>query len=130
MKQPEKARVSEVREGPAVSPLARMAISPYLSYTFPMTASKFEWDSEKDTENRNKHGVSFFDAQKAFLDPNRIIARDITHSTRREERFYCFGKIGEGVMTVRFTYRRQSIRIFGAGYWRKGKRIYERENQV
>jgi hypothetical protein len=22
------------------------------------------------------------------------------------------------------------IRIFGAGYWRKGKRIYERENQI
>ncbi len=30
----------------------------------------------------------------------------------------------------RFTYRGGVIRIFGAGYWRKGKRIYERENQV
>ena len=28
-----------------------------------------------------------------------------------------------GVMTVRFTYRDGSIRIFGAGYWRKGKKI-------
>lgn len=29
-------------------------------------------------------------------------------------------------MTVRFTYRERRIRIFGAGYWRKGKRIYEK----
>ena len=33
-------------------------------------------------------------------------------------------------MTLRFTYRESVIRIIGAGYWRKGKRIYERENQV
>lgn len=31
-------------------------------------------------------------------------------------------------MTVRFTYREESIRIIGAGYWRKGKKIYEQEN--
>jgi len=30
-------------------------------------------------------------------------------------------------MTVRFTYRRNKIRIFGTGYWRKGKKIYERK---
>jgi len=35
-----------------------------------------------------------------------------------------------GILTVRFTYRAGIIRIFGAGYWRKGKVIYERENQV
>jgi len=29
---------------------------------------------------------------------------------------------------MRFTYRSVVIRIFGAGYWRKGKKIYEREN--
>jgi hypothetical protein len=32
-------------------------------------------------------------------------------------------------MTVRFTYREARIRIFGAGYWRKGKRIYEQQNR-
>ncbi len=42
----------------------------------------------------------------------------------------CFGMVGSGVLTVRFTYRDKVIRIFGAGYWRKGKAIYERENQV
>jgi hypothetical protein len=32
------------------------------------------------------------------------------------------------VMTVRFTWRSRKIRIFGAGYWRKGKAIYEEAN--
>jgi uncharacterized protein len=93
-----------------------------------MTVS-FEWDSDKDAENQRKHGVSFSLAQQAFLDPKRVIARDLAHS-RSEERFYCFGIVGEGVLTVRFTYRNEVIRIIGAGYWRKGKRIYEQENQI
>jgi len=89
----------------------------------------FEWDLEKDAENRQKHGVSFTLAQQAFLDPQRVIARDLAHS-ESEERFYCFGSAGGGVLTVRFTYREYVIRIIGAGYWRKGRRIYEQENQI
>ncbi len=94
-----------------------------------MTGVHFEWDPAKDNENRFKHGVSFFDAQFAFADPCRVIAEDRAHS-REEQRYYCFGEVGEGVLTVRFTYRGKVIRIIGAGYWRKGKAIYERENQV
>lgn len=33
-------------------------------------------------------------------------------------------------MTVRFTRRDGVIRLIGAGYWWRGKTIYERENQV
>lgn len=61
--------------------------------------------------------------------PQRVIARDLAHS-QSEERFYCFGSVGGGILTVRFTYRNNVIRIIGAGYWRKGKRIYEQENQI
>lgn len=89
----------------------------------------FEWDFVKDWENQRKHGVSFDVAQEAFLDPRRVIARDLAHS-ESEARFYCFGSVGGGVLTVRFTYRKHMIRIIGAGYWRKGKRIYEQENKV
>jgi uncharacterized DUF497 family protein len=89
----------------------------------------FEWDFGKDAENQQKHGVGFSLAQEAFLDPKRVIARDLAHS-ESEERFYCFGSVGGGVLTVRFTYRNNAIRIIGAGYWRKGKRIYEQENQI
>ena len=85
----------------------------------------FEWDSRKNEINVVKHGVSFFTAQQAFLDPKRIIAEDIEHS-RNEKRYYCFGKIDGKVMVVRFVYKGQTIRIFGAGYWRKGRKIYEK----
>jgi uncharacterized DUF497 family protein len=70
--------------------------------------------------------VSFEEGQYAFLDKNRIIATDIEHSSR-EHRYYCFGKTDKGILTVRFTYRDNKIRIIGAGYWRKGKQIYEKE---
>ena len=43
---------------------------------------------------------------------------------------FLMGLVAEGIMTVRFTYREGVIRIFGAGYWRKGKRIYEQENHI
>jgi uncharacterized DUF497 family protein len=94
-----------------------------------MPVTHFEWDSVKDLENQLKHSVSFFQAQYAFADPHRIIAEDPSHSTR-EKRFYCIGKAGGGIMTVRFTIRRDTIRIIGAGYWRKGKAIYECENKI
>jgi hypothetical protein len=94
-----------------------------------MRKAQFEWDPAKDKANRQKHGVSFVNAQYAFADPRRVIARDVEHS-ETEERFYCFGEVDGGILTVRFTYRRGFIRIFGAGYWRKGKAIYEQENQI
>jgi uncharacterized DUF497 family protein len=94
-----------------------------------MAGASFEWDPNKDDENQSKHGVSFAEAQLAFLDPQRVIAEDLAHGSS-EKRHYCFGVVGEGIMTVRFTYRGSKIRIIGAGYWRKGKRIYERENQI
>ena len=94
-----------------------------------MSKDSFEWDRQKDLLNQAKHAVSFMDAQIAFADPYRVIAEDLSHGGT-ERRYYCFGKVGEGVLTVRFTYRRGVIRIYGAGYWRKGKQIYERQNQI
>lgn len=95
----------------------------------PTTAPQFEWNENKNAENQAKHHVSFQDAQFAFADPLRVIAKDLEHSAT-EERFFCFGQVGDGILTVRFTYRRKVIRIIGAGYWRKGKAIYEKENRL
>jgi uncharacterized protein len=94
-----------------------------------MRRATFEWDAEKDKENQAKHGVSFLAAQQAFLDPHRVIAEDATHNTE-EDRHYCMGRVGEGILTVRFTYRGNVIRIYGAGYWRKGRKIYEDQNKI
>jgi len=91
--------------------------------------SDFEWDSTKDLINQEKHGVSFAFAQLAFLDHQRIILEDSENSAD-ENRYYCLGKVTDGILTVRFTYRKGKIRIIGAGYWRKGKKIYESENKI
>lgn len=93
-----------------------------------MSAS-FDWDPVKDAESQRKHGVSFAYAQAVFIDPVRVIARDIRHS-RTEQRFYCFGRVPEGVLTVRFTYRNEVIRIIGADFWRRGKKLYETQSKV
>jgi len=89
----------------------------------------FDWDPKKDLENQAKHGVTFEKAQYAFADLQRVIAEDLSHSAK-EKRYYCFGVVGGGVLTVRFTYRENVIRIIGAGYWRKGKHIYEQTNSI
>ena len=92
-------------------------------------ATRFYWDPAKDEENQRKHGVAFSVAQLAFLDPHCVIACDLEHSLG-EERFYCFGRVADRVLTVRFTYRPGVIRIIGAGYWRKGRKIYEANPKV
>ena len=84
----------------------------------------FVWDLGKERENIHKHGVDFAMAARAFRDPGRKIYIDERHS-EREERLFCIGKVGRRILTVRFTYRGGFIRIYGAGYWRKGRRYYE-----
>jgi hypothetical protein len=85
----------------------------------------FEWDARKDAENRRKHGVGFYTAQRAFLDSNRVLERDVKHSTAEETRYFLYGRVGSRIMTVRFTMRGENVRIFGAGYWRQGRERYE-----
>ena len=96
-----------------------------------MSESNFEWNEAKNLENKEKHGISFYEAQYAFLESNRVIAEDLSHS-QKEKRYFCFGLNEEknGVLTVRFTYRSGRIRIIGAGYWRKGKKVYEQKNSI
>ncbi len=88
----------------------------------------FEWDDDKDIINQKRHGVCFADAQEAFYDKNRIIARDDSHS-EKEDRLFCIGKTPQGILTVRFTVRGNNIRIIGAGNWRKWRKFYEKERQ-
>jgi uncharacterized DUF497 family protein len=90
----------------------------------------FEWDDEKNIKNFIKHRVWFEEAQFAFLDEQRVIAIDKKHSSAVEPRYYCFGKTKKGELTVRFTYRNKKNRIIGAGYWRKVKKAYEKENRI
>ena len=85
--------------------------------------SSFEWDEKKNKANKKKHNISFEEAQYAFLDKKRIIYLDNLHS-KTEKRYFCIAKIKRGIITVRFTYRSKIIRIFGAAFWRGGKKKY------
>ena len=88
---------------------------------------EFIWKIEREIDNIAKHKVDFITASKAFTDPGRKIFIDSKHSVN-EDRYYCVGKVNDKIITVRYTSRDGLIRIFGAGYWRKGKRYYEKEN--
>jgi len=89
-------------------------------------SGSFIWDAEKEAINIKKHGVDFVTACKIFNDSKRKIYIDSRHSYK-EDRLICIGKVGDKILTVRFTYRADKIRIFGAGFWRKGEVYYEKE---
>ena len=50
----------------------------------------FEWDENKETINRKKHGVSFQEAQSVFYDEFAVQFFDEEHSTH-EQRFLMLG---------------------------------------
>ena len=87
----------------------------------------FIWDPDREQVNIRKHGMDFDTAAQVFKDPKRKVYVDSRHSVK-EERLFCIGKVGNKIVTVRFTYRENKIRIFGAGYWRKGKVYYEKKD--
>lgn len=87
-------------------------------------AVTFAWDEVKNRENQAKHGVSFEEAQAAFADPHRLIFEDLSHSSAAETRYFCIGRVPGGILSVRFTLCGAAIRIFGAGFWRKYRRLY------
>ncbi|MFH0912723.1 MAG: BrnT family toxin [Candidatus Omnitrophota bacterium] len=90
-------------------------------------SGSFIWDEEKELANIHKHGVDFVTAALVFKDEKRKIYSDSKH-TKKEERFFCIGKVKSKILTVRFTYRAGKIRIFGAGFWRKGEQYYEKKD--
>jgi len=89
---------------------------------------RFEWDEEKSELNKKVHGLDFKEATEAFRDPDRVVAVNERHS-QKEQRFYLMGLIKGRVATIRFTYREPYVRLIGAGYWRKGRKLYEKENK-
>jgi uncharacterized DUF497 family protein len=59
-----------------------------------------------------------------------ICFRPMKDIVGEEPRLFCIGHTARGILMVRFTYRGDTIRIIGAGYWRKGRRLYEKENRI
>src|SRR5438034_9217971 len=66
-------------------------------------AMRFEWDPDKDADNRRKHGVSFREARGVLArDADCLEIYDEAHSDE-EDRFIAIGKCKRGVLVVVYT---------------------------
>jgi len=77
---------------------------------------KFEWDARKAAINLRKHHVSFEDAARVFLDPNRIETYD-GRDTHGEDRWKTVGMVEPALLAVVYTVRNQDgdvIRLISA----------------
>ena len=86
----------------------------------------FECDPEKEKLNLTKHGVDFSTVPMAFNDPKRVLRTSCGRSST-EPRFQCVGFDGRKILTFTFTLRAGAMRVINAGYWRKGKTLYENQ---
>ena len=89
----------------------------------------FEWDEQKATINKNKHGVSFEEANTVFGDPLSLTIDDPLHS-RSEQRFIIIGRsIRQRTVVVVYVERRNKIRIISARLaTSREKKTYEENN--
>ena len=72
----------------------------------------FEWDTDKDRQNQQRHGVALADTFAVFEDPLALTMEDYEHG---EERYVtlgmdCFGRI----LVVIYTWRGDNIRLISA----------------
>jgi hypothetical protein len=75
---------------------------------------EFEWDAAKAASNRQKHGVSFEEAETVFADPNAVPIFDATHSGT-EDRYITIGVSDKGrLIVVSYTERNDKVRIISA----------------
>jgi uncharacterized DUF497 family protein len=73
---------------------------------------EFEWYSEKERVNIEKHGITLDAVKKVFADPFRIMQYDIEHSGQ-EDRWQTLGMAGD-VLFVVHTERGDKTRIISA----------------
>jgi uncharacterized protein len=81
-----------------------------------MADLRFVWDEAKNRANRRKHGVSFEEAQTAFLDEHARVYFDPDHS-ESEDRFLLLGiSFQLRVLVVCHCYREKDlvVRIISA----------------
>lgn len=75
---------------------------------------RFEWDTEKNEINRQKHGFGFEEILEIFDDPFFYEIYDTAHSTNIEERFIGIGE-ASGILVITACYtERKKIRLISA----------------
>ena len=89
---------------------------------------EFEWDTDKEAANFQKHAVSFTQAAAAFMDPFAVDWSD-EREDYGEDRVILLGMTDGSVLTVVYTERDTRIRIISARRASKyEQQIYYREN--
>ena len=81
-----------------------------------MTKLIFEWDEQKNRINKEKHKISFEEAETVFYDESAIVIDDPDHS-QEEDRFIILGlSKKDNLLVVCHCYRESDtvIRIFSA----------------
>lgn len=79
----------------------------------------FEFDSEKSTSNKSKHGIDFEEAQELWEDENGLI---VATKSDDEDRYYLMAMIGKKNWTTVFTLRDGNIRIISVRRSRKNEK--------
>lgn len=86
---------------------------------------KFEWDSDKSSSNKSKHGIDFDTAKELWLDENRI---EIHAPHPVEDRWIVIGKLQKKIWIAIYTIRNEEIRIISVRRARKKEvELYENE---
>ena len=86
----------------------------------------FEWDRNKEAQNRKKHGISFREAATVFDDSLSTTYPDLAHS-EAQQRYITIGMTELGkIVVVAHTEERNIVRIISARpATRRERRFYE-----
>jgi len=85
----------------------------------------FEYDPQKSTENRRKHGIDFEQAQALWADPQLL---EIPARVSDEPRWILIGKIADKNWSAVITRRGENIRLISVRRSREDEvTIYENE---
>ncbi|MGE0738323.1 BrnT family toxin [Sulfurimonas sp.] len=82
----------------------------------------FEFDENKSSINKSKHGIDFVEAQELWEDPYSF--EIASPQSEDEERYLVLGRIGTKHFTAIITYREDNIRIISV------RRSREKEIQL
>jgi uncharacterized DUF497 family protein len=89
---------------------------------------KFEWDRGNKEKNKNKHQVTFQEAEEIFFDQNKREYPDPTHSTNEVRKIVVGATKAGRLLFVVYIIRDTKIRIISARNLnkRKEKDLYEK----
>ncbi len=74
----------------------------------------FAWDPDKAASNKQKHGISFEEAESVFFDPLATSFVDEVHSKTETREFIVGHSRQSRLLVVCFTERQDGIRLISA----------------